>query len=107
MQVNENGVLSFELPLNIRPPVLLFAPTVGNVKVIAPFWSDIDVVTHTKSGNIWYQLSYDAKDLSVASGLIRELAHVAPPDFNATYLFIATWEHVPHSASFLVPSEVN
>ena len=106
MQVNENGVLSFELPLNIAPPVLLFAPTVGNVKVVAPFWSDIDV-TRTMSGNIWYRLSYDPKDLSMASDLIKNLAHVAPPEFNASYLFIATWEHVHHSPSFLVPGEVN
>ena len=104
--MNENGVLSFELPLSIMPPILLFAPTLGNVKAIAPFWSDIDV-TRTMSGNIWYRLSYDPKDLAMASDLIKMLAHVAPPDFNASYLFIATWEHVHSVSSFLVPGKVN
>ena len=91
--MNENGLLSFGSPFDLSFVVTFFSSFFfGSTSLIAPFWSRVDVIN--RFGNIWYRLTYDPECLTLATALIREHASVAPPDFNASYLFIATWERV-------------
>lgn len=100
MQVNEDGVLAFKQPFNVFFPLPLFA--LGNEVLISPFWSSIDV---SRLGSIWYRQTRDPEDLALATSLIQKHATTAPSGFNASYLFIATWDRV-HSSFFFTPSVV-
>ena len=92
MQVNNNGVLSFErfvrqftsdpFPLVDNPELML----------IAPYWADVDT---RGTGRVWYRQTSDAALLSRARREIRS-AFVSQMTFDPTMLFIATWDHVGH-----------
>ena len=92
VQVNENGVLSFNAPFSVSNPTSFFSFFLRDVTLIAPFWNDVDVIN--RFGNIWYRLTYDSEDLALATSLITNNAPVAPAGFNTSYLLIATWERV-------------
>lgn len=105
LKVNTNGLLSFDAPLsqyNLRPFPLMSqdVPHGANfkVKVIAPFWGDVDN-TNPGSGQIWYrQTTTNTTLLSRAKQDISKhfllYPHVDLRDFNPLMLVIVTWDHV-------------
>ena len=87
-QVNDNGVISFNSPYNIRTPRLL--PLSGTDQIIAPYWADVDT---RGTGDIFYRQSTDSSLLARAS---REIQSAFPSSQNVTItnLLIATWDEV-------------
>ncbi|XP_070545876.1 mucin-like protein isoform X2 [Ptychodera flava] len=94
--VNMNGYISFDKPYQHSAPMKPFPVPAGQA-ILAPFWSDIDTTHGT--GAVYYQ-SYSLSSSSEGRDLIAKVtrhiqAYFNVPDFNATYLFIATWHRVP------------
>ncbi|XP_070546080.1 uncharacterized protein [Ptychodera flava] len=94
--VNMNGYISFDKPYQHSAPMKPFPVPAGQA-ILAPFWSDIDTTHGT--GAVYYQ-SYSLSSSSEGRDLIAKVTrHIQVyfnvPDFNATYLFIATWHRVP------------
>ena len=86
MQVNDNGVISFNSPFNVRTPLRLR----GRNQIIAPYWADVDT---RGAGQIFYRQSTDPSLLTRAS---REIQAALPASHNVTItnLLIATWNEV-------------
>ena len=57
--------------------------------MIAPYFSDVDT---RGTGNIWYRSTFDP--LLLAKAKIDIPLVLSGPNFNLTWLFIATWDHV-------------
>ena len=87
-KVNDNGVISFNSPYNVRTP--LSFPLSGTNQIIAPYWADVDT---RGAGQIFYRQSTDPNLLARAS---RELQTALPSSQNITItnLLIATWDEV-------------
>lgn len=92
MQVNNNGVLSFES--SVRQFTSDPFPLVDNpdLMLIAPYWADVDT---RGTGTVWYRQTSDEALLLRARREIRS-AFVSQMTFQPTMLFIATWDHVGH-----------
>ena len=88
VQVNDNGVISFDDPYNVRTPLSL--PLSESDQIIAPYWADVDT---RGAGEIFYRQSSDPSLLARAN---REIQAAFPASRNATIrnLFIATWVDV-------------
>jgi hypothetical protein len=65
-------------------------PLGSNRQLIAPYWTDIDT---RKGGDIWYRESTNSTLLQRVS---LEIRRVFPEQykFEASWLFIATWDNV-------------
>ena len=57
--------------------------------MIAPYFSDVDT---RGTGKIWYRSTFDPRLLERAKNDIPSV--LSGPNFNLTWLFIATWDHV-------------
>ena len=88
IQVNDNGVISFNSRYNVRTPLSL--PLSGTRQIIAPYWADVDT---RRSGQIFYRQTTNATLLSRATSEIRT---AFPTSENVTIqsLLIATWNNV-------------
>ena len=88
LQVNDNGVISFNGVFNVRTPLLL--PLSGTQQIIAPYWADVDT---RGTGQIFYRQSTDPSLLARAS---REIQTALSLDHNIEInnLLIATWDAV-------------
>ena len=88
VQVNDNGVISFNSPYNVRTPLSL--PLSGTEQIIAPYWADVDT---REVGQIFYRPSTDPTLLARAS---QELQAAFPRSQNLAIsaLLIATWVDV-------------
>ena len=86
--MNDNGVISFNNPYNVRTPLSL--PLIGTQQIIAPYWADVDT---RGSGQVLYRQSTDPSLLARAS---REIQNAFPSsqNVNITNLLIATWDEV-------------
>ena len=88
-QVNDNGVISFDRPYNVRAPLLPF-PLRGNNMIIAPYWADVDI---RGTGNIYFR---QTNDTSLHARATREIRAAFPRSLNneISNLLIATWDRV-------------
>lgn len=111
MQVNENGVISFEEPwgfsLPERFPTSNFFARQG--MAIAPFWSDNDIRSEGRVTYISYSCNGDAfgtcqepqtgnNMLTMANDYINEVLE-SEERFVGTWLLVAHWQNVhpsPH-----------
>lgn len=84
LQVNANGVLSFQSPFLESMPVPF--PLRSRDILIAPFWDVFDV---EQGGQILFRHTSDAALLTQVNLAIDD------DDFSATLAFIATWDSVP------------
>ncbi|XP_052468082.1 sushi, nidogen and EGF-like domain-containing protein 1 [Carassius gibelio] len=87
--VNNNGHLTFDGPLSQPTPSYL--QTQFNRDIIAPLWTDMD---NTISGTISYRQVTSGGLLLAASNNINQ--YFPNLNFNASWLFIATWDKVPY-----------
>ena len=67
-------------------------PLGGYTRLIAPYWTDIDIDTRN-GGDIWYRESTNNTLLQRVSQEIRR-AFPEKNKFHASWLFIATWDNV-------------
>lgn len=89
--INTNGILSFgseflhflNLPFPIEYPA------------VAPFYANVDTTLPNDTAAIVHFKSQDLELLDRVSELVRNSFSEAA-DFEATQLFVATWEHVGH-----------
>ena len=102
MQINNNGLLSFEGPVtsySSQPfPIAAsqFEPATKNI-IIAPYWADVDTRT-AGSGAVWYRQTANSTLLGRARQEVTEILRLFPEKdvqaFNPTLLVIATWDKV-------------
>ncbi|MBN3286099.1 SNED1 protein, partial [Polyodon spathula] len=90
--VSNNGLISFNEAFNSFTPNLFPLPTPHTI--IAPFWTDLD---NRVSGIVSYRESNDPQLLQRATQDINRYYHFL--DFNATWVFVATWDKVPYFSS--------
>ena len=93
LQVNNNGVLSFDTPVSQFTPQSF--PLGDGRMIIAPYWGDVDT---QGTGMVWYRETSDPLLLTQARSDIRA-AFVNQMFFEPTTLFIATWDHVGYYSS--------
>ena len=60
--------------------------------IIALYWADSDI---SIGGDVWHRESTEL-DLLARAGRDIRMAFVTHMDFEPTWLFIATWDHVPY-----------
>ncbi len=89
LQVNNNGYLTFDEPLS--QPTSSYLQSKLNRDFIAPLWTDMD---STVSGTISYCQVASGRLLLAASNNINQ--YFPNLNFNASWLFIATWDKVPY-----------
>ncbi|KAG8549130.1 hypothetical protein GDO81_022547 [Engystomops pustulosus] len=92
LHVNNNGVISFNLPVSQYTPDAF--PLTNGESFVTPFWGDVDNVL---GGQVFYRECTD-QDLLLR---ISEDMHMHLPDlhFKATWAFIATWDKVAYYGS--------
>ena len=88
MQVNNNGVISFQRAVSQFTPDSF--PLPGDLQLIAPYWADVDT---RGTGTVWYRETTEQALLDRAASDIQA-AFISQGSFAPTYLFIATWDHV-------------
>ena len=81
LQINNNGVISFERPFNTIKPLKFPA----NISLIAALWTD---PTARRTGRVFYRHSTDKALLDRASKEIQN-AYLMP--FSPTSMFIVSW----------------
>ena len=86
--MNTNGVVSLDSKF-YSSSVHSF-PLSGTVKIIAPYWADVDT---TGTGKIFYRQSTDPSLLASASNEIKA-AYSLLQNVVITHLFIVTWDAV-------------
>ena len=90
--MNTNGVVSLDRPSTSASAGSF--PLSGTVKVIAPYWSDVDT---RGTGQIFYRQSTDPSLLARASHEIGA-AYSLSRNVAITHLFIVTWDAVGYFA---------
>ena len=112
MQVNNNGVISFQSAVSAFTPES-FPLSGGNafdyyeyyyyndygslpddLELIAPYWADVDT-SPPGTGTVWYRETSEPLLLDRAASDIQA-AFVSQGSFVPTYLLIATWDGVSH-----------
>ena len=87
LQVNTNGVLTFDQPFHVPNP----QPFPYNfLRKISPFWENIDT---SRNGHIYYRNTTDITLLRRARFRLQDIFPSAG-GFSPSYLFIATWDGV-------------
>ena len=87
MQVNNNGVISFDAIFEFRTPVSL---PLEISHIIAPYWADVDT---RGIGQVFYRQTTNASLLSRATSEIRA-AFPTLQYVTIQNLLIATWSNV-------------
>ena len=87
LQVNTNGVLSFDQPFQVPIPQPF---PFNSIKKISPFWANIDT---SRNGRIYYRNTTDVTLLRRAQFRLQDIFPSAG-GFSPRYLFIATWDGV-------------
>ena len=86
-KVNSNGDVTFESPLTQFTPEPF--PINGSHKIIAPFWTDIDI---RNGGRLWYRTTQNF-ELQQGTTKVRSLFPNIE-NFVATWMMIVTWDNV-------------
>ena len=96
--MNNNGVVSFDTAVPGFTPTPF--PITGSA-LLSPYWGDVDT---RGTGNVYHRATSDSGLLASVSQEIRsiftefEAPNTVTP-FVATYLYIATWDHVGYFSS--------
>ncbi|NXO00460.1 SNED1 protein, partial [Rhinopomastus cyanomelas] len=92
LQVNNNGVVSFDSPVKQYQPQPL--PLADGRPFVAPFWGDVDNV---RGGEVFYRESSDPELLARVTADIS--SYFPDSHFVATWAFVATWDRVNYYGS--------
>ena len=102
MQINTNGILSFDAPSTVYssqsfPLASQNALYSQTYKVIAPFWGDVET-TDVGAGRIWFRQTTNAEQLSRAKEDMVKHSLLYPNvdlrSFDPTMMVVVTWDHV-------------
>ena len=88
IQVNSNGILSFEVVFIEFSPTLF--PIRSGTPLIAPYWDNVDI---RDGGTIFYRQTTNVTLLQRASDEIQDGLSLP---FSPSHLLIATWDAVNH-----------
>ena len=88
IQINDNGVISFNSRYNVRTPLSL--PLSSSYRIIAPYWADVDI---RGNGRIYYRQTSDPNLLARVANDIRS-GFATSENVTVTNLLIATWNVV-------------
>ncbi|OWK52175.1 Sushi, nidogen and EGF-like domain-containing protein 1 [Lonchura striata] len=92
LQVNNNGVISFDEPIRQCTPDSF--PQVNRHPFVIPFWADVDNVL---GGDIFY---HQTTDLALLEDINQHIIQSFPKSlFTPTWAFVATWDHVAYYGS--------
>lgn len=91
VQVNTNGLLSFRRAINQYSSQSF--PLNGKMKLIAPFWSDVDTASY--QGYIYYRQTTDSHILDRATQDVQD-GFVNLATFKSSLVFITTWYDVTY-----------
>ena len=90
MQVNTNGILSFQVSnTDFSPEFFPLSPSTGTL--IAPYWDDVDI---RRFGAIFYRFSTSSSLLQRVRDRIEAANFGSVNSFSPTLLFIVTWDRV-------------
>jgi len=88
-QMNHNGHLTFNAPWHKQTPQRF--PIHGHRDIIAPFWTDLD---NRDNGDVFYA-QYTSG--SLVQQATQDINNYFPGlNFNANWIFIATWNEVAY-----------
>ena len=89
IQVNNNGIISFERGFNVHNPSA-FPLQAYNIPLIAPFWADVDT-SQDGSGTVFYR---ETTDFDLLQRVSSEIQIGLSMSFVPSHLLIATWDAV-------------
>ena len=95
MQINTNGFLSFERPVEDFSPDLF--PEPHTTYLVAPYWADINIDNALELGQISYEVhtaDSDSTLLSQVSFFISEQWEDSE-EFIGRWMLVAEWNDVP------------
>ncbi|NXJ31115.1 TECTA protein, partial [Dicrurus megarhynchus] len=92
LQVNNNGVISFDEPVRQYTPDPF--PLSDGRPFVAPYWADVDNVL---GGDIFYRQTTEPALLADISQDVTQYFPKSP--FTATWALVATWDHVAYYGS--------
>lgn len=99
--MNTNGVISFLAPVSQYTPVRF--PLGDQRRLVAPYWGDVNT---NNGGVVSYRETTDTALLQRVSRDIRQ-ASLYFSDFEANWIFIATWDRVAfHGATGVMRNKV-
>ncbi len=84
--MNNNGYLTFTEPLSANNPILD-----SGKDIIAPFWTRLD---NRRGGSISYREDTSTNVLAQVTTAVKQYFPTIP--FDATSVFVATWDSVPY-----------
>ena len=102
MQINTNGILSFDAPSSLFSSRAFPLPSLTALhgetfRVISPFWADVDT-TSSGSGRVWFRQTNESNLLSRAKEDVAKHFLLYPDvnlgTFHPTAVVIVTWDHV-------------
>ena len=111
MQVNENGLFSFNEPFSFSHPNQFPTDNIYSRlrNVVAPFWSDNDI---RKNGTIRYvdiNIRYPLNSTHISEVLahLRKTGTIgSEQEFQPTWMIVAQWDKVPPFSQDDVSSKV-
>ncbi|CAC5402877.1 Sushi, nidogen and EGF-like domain-containing protein 1,Alpha-tectorin [Mytilus coruscus] len=92
LYVNTNGLISFRKGISTFTSEAF--PKIGDLIVLAPFWTDIDTRNCSSTCNIWYRESTKYSDIVKATSEVLKYFPIMK-HFGANWTYIVTWENVP------------
>ena len=96
--MNTNGVISFGTSFLSTSSGGLNFSSVTSPPIIAPFWDDVNT---RSGGTIYYRQDTSPTVADLVNGAVRDLYPTLAPPFQASLVFVATWDRV---APFINPS---
>ena len=112
-QIFSDGYISMDTRLDVGRPGLFSDTVSSGDRILAPFWSDIDL---TEGSRVWYHLYQDDGSLGVRNYLSQAKAFIVQ---NILYpegeretgdpntLLVVTWERVVPAPRALSPTKVH
>ena len=89
MQVNSNGVISFQDRFTTFSPQLFPRVVTSGLVLICPFWDDVNI---NNGGTIYY--NHNATTSGNRLKIVQLIQQAFGYDFNPTRISVATWDHV-------------
>ena len=93
-QINNNGIISFNHSFYDYLPKDF--PLSSNRSLVAPFWADSDTYN---SGTVWFGIRNDNFNLLEKASQDVRRCFSSQHNFDPNFLFVSTWEEVPHYSS--------
>ena len=98
LQVNTNGVISFGSSFTSTSSGGSNFNGIGTTSIVAPFWDDINI---NNGGTIYYRQESNPLIRDLVNQEINSIFPAEFPPFQASLVFVATWDRVAAFSSNL------